>query len=399
MQKTLSPITALTTALIFLMPVAVFGQSLAKEAGSIRIATYNTAMNRKKSGELQKELKGGDSRQAKAIAEVIQRVRPDVLLINEIDFDKDSSSAVSFVKEYLGKPQADQKPISFTHHFLAPVNTGVQTGIDLDNNGRTTDPTDAFGFGQFPGKYGMLVLSNLEIDKGNVRTFQKFLWRDMPGALWPVDPKTKKSYYSDEAKKIFRLSSKSHWDVPLKMNGKTVHFLVSHPTPPVFDKEEDRNGRRNHDEIRMLADYVSNKSDYLYDDAGKKGGLKKGTHFIVAGDLNADPMDGDQAMGAIQQLLGNELVNDVQPKSTGGAYWAKVQGGVNEKHKGDPACDTGDWQDAGPRAGGNARVDYVLPSKSLTVTGSGVFWPKADEPGFEACKRSDHRLVWIDIKK
>ena len=33
----------------------------------------------------------------------------------------------------------------------------------------------------------------------------------------------------------FRLSSKSHWDVPLSIGGRTVHFLVSHPTPPVFD--------------------------------------------------------------------------------------------------------------------------------------------------------------------
>ena len=389
----------LVVALTFMMPSLVFSQSLAKEEGSVRIATYNTAMNRKKAGALQAELEGGKSTQARAVAEVIQRVRPDVLLINEIDYDKDSKSAKLFIKEYLGKPQGDQKAIEFTHHYIAPVNTGVRSGLDLDNNEKTTDPNDAFGFGRFSGQYGMLVLSNLEIDKENVRSFQKFLWKDMPGALWPVDPETKKSYYSDEAKKIFRLSSKSHWDVPLKMGGKTLHFLVCHPTPPVFDKEEDRNGRRNHDEIRLWSDYVSGKSDYLYDDAGRKGGLGKDAHFVIAGDLNADPLDGDQALGAIQQLLENELVNDVSPKSTGGAYWSREQGGVNEKHKGDPAFDTGDWKDKGQFAGGNARVDYVLPSKTLAVTGSGVFWPKADEPGFKACKRSDHRLVWIDIKK
>ena len=47
-----------------------------------------------------------------------------------------------------------------------------------------------------------------------------------------------------------RLSSTSHWGVPVDVDGSTVRFLVSHPTPPVFDGAEDRNGTRNHDEIR-----------------------------------------------------------------------------------------------------------------------------------------------------
>jgi hypothetical protein len=45
-----------------------------------------------------------------------------------------------------------------------------------------------------------------------------------------------------EELEVFRLSSKSHWDVPIVIGRKTVHFLVSHPTPPVFDGPEDRNG-------------------------------------------------------------------------------------------------------------------------------------------------------------
>jgi len=35
------------------------------------------------------------------------------------------------------------------------------------------------------------------------------------------------------------------------MGGQVIHILASHPTPPVFDGVEDRNGRRNHDEIRL----------------------------------------------------------------------------------------------------------------------------------------------------
>ena len=63
------------------------------------------------------------------------------------------------------------------------------------------------------------------------------------------------------------MSSKSHWDVPIDVNGKVIHLLASHPTPPVFDGDEERNGTKNHDEVRFWLDYVTpNNSDYIYED-------------------------------------------------------------------------------------------------------------------------------------
>ena len=97
----------------------------------------------------------------------------------------------------------------------------------------------------------MVVYSRYPIDTAAVRTFQLFKWKDMPGNLIPTP------FYSPDEVEILRLSSKSHWDVPIRIGRKTVHFLVSHPTPPVFDGPEDRNGRRNNDEIRFWADYIS----------------------------------------------------------------------------------------------------------------------------------------------
>lgn len=59
----------------------------------------------------------------------------------------------------------------------------------------------------------------------------------MPGALLPDDPDTPapRDFYSDQELDIMPLSSKSHWDVPIEIGRRPVHFLVSHPTPPVFD--------------------------------------------------------------------------------------------------------------------------------------------------------------------
>ena len=165
------------------------------------------------------------------------------------------------------------EPIRYDHLFIAPSNTGIPSGFDLNNNGVIGGPDDAFGFGFFPGQFGMLVLSQHPIDTADIRTFQHFLWKDMPGALLPDDPATPApaDWYSAEELDVFRLSSKSHWDVPILVDGKTVHFLVSHPTPPVFDGPEDRNGTRNFDEIRFWADYITpgTSARYIYDDEGQ----------------------------------------------------------------------------------------------------------------------------------
>jgi len=182
---------------------------------------------------------------------------------------------------------------------------------------------------------------------------------------------------------------------------KTVHFLVSHPTPPVFDGQEDRNGTRNHDEIRFWADYISpGRSGYIYDDNGISGGLKPGSMFVIAGDQNSDPLDGDSIPGSIQQLLDHPLVNTkVTPSSPGGTEQAALQGGANATHLSDPAFDTADFADFAP---GNLRADYVLPRKNLRIIDAGVFWPLSTDPLFPLVgvfpfPSSDHRLVWVDV--
>ncbi|MFD0852566.1 endonuclease/exonuclease/phosphatase family protein, partial [Actinomadura adrarensis] len=195
--------------------------------------------------------------QARTIAEIVQRSRPDVLLINEFDHDAQGRAARLFQDNYLSQGQNGAAPIRYPYRYTAPSNTGIPSGHDLNNDGTVaTTPgsdaygQDAYGYGFFPGQYGMVVYSKHPIDLRGVRTFQKFRWKDMPGAVLPP------GYYSDAELADLRLSSKSHWDVPVRIGRDTVHFLVSHPTPPTFDGAEDRNGRRNHDEIRLWADYV-----------------------------------------------------------------------------------------------------------------------------------------------
>ncbi|MDH3296408.1 MAG: endonuclease/exonuclease/phosphatase family protein, partial [Acidimicrobiia bacterium] len=338
----------------------------------------------------------------------------DVLLINEFDFDP--QALVDFQANYLSVAHGDAEPIEYPYSFIAPSNTGVFSGFDYDNSGAAGDfvPNDSYGFGFFPGQFGMAVLSMHPIDLDGVRTFQLFRWKDMPGALLPDDPATPEpgDWYSPGPElDSFRLSSKSHWDLPIDVDGRTVHFLVSHPTPPVFDDPPafpagvDFNGRRNHDEIRFWADYVHpGRSGYIYDDDGVYGGLAGDDRFVIAGDQNSDPLDGDSIPGSIQQLLDNPKVNDRStPSSEGGPEQAALQGGANTLHLSDPVFDTADFGDAfGPPpdfggAPGNLRADYVLPRNNLRIEASGVFWPLSDDPLFSLIGASDHRLVWVDV--
>ena len=339
------------------------------------------------------------------MAEVIQRVRPDVLLVNEFDFDDQGLAALLFQRNYLSVGHNGAGPISYPYRFVAPSNTGIPSGFDLDNNGSVGGPNDAFGFGAYPGQFGMAVFSRYPILRHHIRTFQLFLWKDMPGALLPDNPATPApaDWYSLEELAAFRLSSKSHWDVPVLIGGKVVHTLVSHPTPPVFDGPEDRNGTRNHDEIRFWSDYVlPSRSGYIYDDQGERGGLRPDARFVIMGDQNADPLDGDSVPGAAQQLLENPRVNtSLTPTSPGGPEQAVLQGGANLTHRSDPIFDTADFLDVpGP---GNLRVDYVLPSRNLRMLDGGVFWPLSSDPLFRLVgtfpfPTSDHRLVWVDVR-
>ncbi|MGP1381995.1 MAG: phytase [Thainema sp.] len=376
--------------------------------GEIRFASFNASLNRSSAGQLIDDLSTPNNAQAQAVAEIIQRTNPDVLLINEFDYDENGEAADLFRKNYLAVSQNGVDPVEYPYVYIAPSNTGIPSGFDLNNDGTVGGPDDAFGFGFFPGQFGMVVYSKYPIDEANVRTFQNFLWKDMPGALLPADPADvddngdTANWYTPEELEAVRLSSKSHWDIPIQVNGETIHVLASHPTPPVFDGPEDRNGTRNFDEIRFWADYIDG-ANYIYDDAGNFGGLDSNARFVVMGDQNFDPFDGDSILGAIQQLLENPRVNTtVTPSSLGGPDATKRQGSNNLSHLSDPAYDTADFGEAEFGGPGNLRVDYVLPSNNLDIAEASVFWPEAGGENFDLVgdfpfPSSDHRLVYADV--
>lgn len=327
--------------------------------------------------------------QVQAIAEIIQHVRPDVIVLNEFDYLPDADVLGIFKREYLGVSQNGEAPIDYLYSFIAPVNTGRPSPFDLDRDGKATGVAgDAWAYGNYEGQYGMAVLSRYPLDSTATRTFQFFKWRDLPGALQPLVPNTHEPWYSAEAWAQMPLSSKSHWDVKLEVAGYPLHLLVSHPTPPVFDGEENRNGRRNHDEIRFWSEYISDRDNaFIYDDQGRRGGLGKHERFVIIGDLNASLESEDNIPGTIEQLLEHEQVQGKFVPTSLGAQQHTPDNPLAAQH-------TADWR---------KRADYVLPSSyGIRIIDGGVFWPTADEPKANLVTKrkrsSDHRLVWLDIQ-
>ena len=391
MPARLAPLVLLAT----LTASAAVGCATPREPPrTVRFATFNASLNRAAEGQLVRDLSSRDDAQARNVAEVIQRVRPDVLLINEFDFDPDGRAAELFQQNYLAVAQNGAEPIRYAYAYVPETNTGVPSGHDLDNDGRvvTTPGTrgygnDCFGYGEFPGQYGFVLYSRFPIREGGIVTFGEVLWKDLPGAMLPRNADGT-PWYSDAELQVMRLSSKNHCSVPLVIErDPNIFVLLSHPTPPAFDGPEDRNGKRNHDEIRLWSDR-----------AGKYDA------FVVMGDLNADPNDGGSVPNAIRQLLDHPNVNATFiPRSDGAAEAAQRDGGRNANHRSPSEFDTADFSDTG-NGPGNLRVDYVLPSKNLKVIGGGVFWPASSDPLHRLVQMkpvvatSDHRLVWLDVQ-
>ncbi len=372
----------------------------ARPGGAIRIATYNTSLYSDQAGGLVQRLQDDDEG-ARRIAAVLQQARPDIVLLNEFDYVADGSAAALFQSRYLAQPQpGGGAALTYPYRYIAPVNTGVQSGLDLDGNGQVGGDgrergNDAWGYGLHPGQYGMLLLSRYPIDAPAARSFQHLRWQAMPGARRPLDPDTGTSYYPDAVWSQLRLSSKSHWDVPVQTPQGVLHVLAAHPTPPAFDGPEKRNVARNHDEIRLWSEYLSpGAHDWLCDDAGRCGGLDADARFVILGDLNNDPVDGAGDHTAIVALIEHpRVLRMATPRSEGALEAADAAGAANLQHRGAHAHDTGSF---GPRVG-NLRLDYVLPSVGQRAIASGVFWPRSDAPHADIVEGSDHRLVWVDV--
>ncbi|WP_319825403.1 endonuclease/exonuclease/phosphatase family protein [Thalassovita sp.] len=279
----------------------------------------------------------GDA-QALAVAQVIAQVRPDVILLQDLDYDAQLLAAGAL------RDRVAEAGHFMPHLFAFAPNSGVPSGIDLDGDGRTTGPGDAHGFGRYAGQGGMVLLSRYPITSS-----QDFSGQSWGSLDWVNRSQIARAWGANWSE--MRLASVGHWQVTVDLPGGGVDLLVFHATPPVFDGPEDRNGLRNRDQLLFWAHRLD----------------RAGARVVLLGDANNDPDTGEGRSEAISALLGHTRLQDPLP--------------------GQP---TVHWDEQGLAP---MRVDYVLPARELQVVSAGV----VRDPPAEIASR--HQLVWVDIAR
>ncbi|MFX0545403.1 endonuclease/exonuclease/phosphatase family protein [Roseovarius sp. S1116L3] len=322
------------------------------------MASYNTDLSRDGPGLLLRDILRGDD-QAEAVAEMIAKAGADVILLQNVDYDMDLL-ALTALRDLIGRAG-----LTYSEVFALRPNTGIPTGLDLDRDGRLGEPEDAQGHGEFSGQGGMAILSRWPIDRPAVEDLSGLLWRDMPQAMLPQTGGA--PYFSDGALDVLRLADVAHWAVPILHPGGPVTVLAFHASPPVFDGPEDRNGRRNHDQLRFWRHYLDGRF-----------GPAPDRRFVLMGHANQDPDRSEGIKEGIAGLLADPRLQDVRPLRPDGT----------------PPEATVHWPRLTPP---DLRVSYVLPSRDWQVAGSGILWPLSGPEAERAALASRHRIVWVDL--
>ena len=328
-----------------------------------------------------------------AAAGLIAQRDPDVLLLTGFDWDLDGRALTAFAGLLAGQGA------EYPYQYAPRPNAGVASEFDLDRNGVLGEARDSLGYGGFSGQGAMALLSRLPLLPEQARDFTALLWRDAPGAAPP------EGYFSDDILAVLPLASVGLWELPLQLpGGGTARVLAFYATTPLFDGEEDRNGKRNRDEMRFWIEYLKGagqsaagqnaagqnaagpgveqqgtlpRAGAAQDSVAADGSAQEnvgqsgarqggaGVPFVLMGDSNVDARRGAGYRSVMAELLRDPALQDVVPVGALGRA-------------------TVDWGKSGPM-----RVDYVLPSAGWRVPGSGVDWAEGDD--------SRHGLVWVDL--
>ena len=121
-------LTMVTAIVAANLPSMVLAQSASYPVKQIRIATYNASLYGNQAGEVRQRLAAGRDRQAEKIARIIQIIRPDILLMNEIDFDPGGETARLVAEQYLAVGRGEQldghHPARMLQHLGRPARRG-----------------------------------------------------------------------------------------------------------------------------------------------------------------------------------------------------------------------------------------------------------------------------------
>jgi alkaline phosphatase D len=239
------------------------------------------------------------------------------------------------------------------------------------------------GFGEWNGRFNLGLMTKHEILADDVRIVHDYPWHRVPGnSIATIETELGIAIPDD-----FPIFEKALHVVPVRLDtGAVIHFILAHPVSSGFNA---MNPYRNRDELHAISLFLSG-------DLPGVDPLPADAHFVVVGDLNADPEDGEGDGAVLQALIDHESISPHFPVGAGG-----TAGSHPERNTFLSGCgrDTGPIV-SNPGSRLQLQLDYLLTSSTLgAVQASGVFWPELDDLDEYtlACHASDHRFVWIDL--
>jgi hypothetical protein len=375
-------------------------------AGALRVAQFNIR-------ELTTaKLLDPQSPQVRAAAEVIARFDADVLCLNEIQYDLagvpdpqlpgdapaarpgalslDGDGAGNAAR--LGERVAEVDPeLRYAHSAVFLGNSGF--AFEGNPAGKGAELFAMRGFGEFEGRFNTGVLSRFPIRADGVRVIADFPWHDLPGNRIA-------ELEAELGVKVpagFPLFEKALHIVPIEIGAaaadgedggdqaELLYLILLHPVSSGFN---DLNPFRNADELHALALFLSGELPGVEP-------LPEGARFLVIGDLNSDPEDGESP-GSVNVVADHPRVAAHFPTGDGGEI-----GTHPERNTFLSGCGRDGAIVTKPSAKLQLQLDYLLPSVTLgEPVASGIFWPhhQTDPDGYAlACRASDHRHVFVDL--
>lgn len=313
-------------------------------ANTLKIVHYN--IKELDSTKIRDGLKGKNT-QLKAATNIVKSLSPDILSINEMQYDLPNIPNKKYQTEgqnpeFLAKIFG----IDFKSTAFYPANTG--TNSKPKNGEYILHPTaedrahyaDLVNFGLFPGQYSMAGIFKYPIKR--IKNYSQLPWKSFNRNL-------DLSKYTDgngnPLPKNMSLFDKNFIDVTLDVDGKNVHVILFHTVPAFgFGNKKTPNFERNKDQIKFLSWYLTaEKTEY---------GITpiKDKTFIAMGDWNVDPASKNPGALPLKKLL-DQFTPFIKERVI-------TYRGQNFKPNG--------W---------TAQLDYILFSKDIKIKNAGVYDP------------------------
>ena len=214
-------VAAVAAALVTPPPAAAHGQR------TVRFSTFNASLNRSNAGDLVADLSTPGNQQAANVAE-IDPAGPARRAAGQRVRLRPGGAAACSRPTTCPCPTTASAPIDYPYRYIAPSRTpGSPRATTSTTTDRSVAPTTPSGSASSPGQFGMAVYSKYPIDDRQGPDVPALPVEGHAGRAASRRPAHCRSadWYSPAELGVFRLSSKSHWDLPIQ------HRRADRPLP------------------------------------------------------------------------------------------------------------------------------------------------------------------------